>query len=207
MPGLSIACTGLGKVDHYEAEIENDGRRLLEGLLFLALYCALIPLADYLSMHAGFACEPEGPCTFPVGFGLQATTGALPIGAAFVLRDYVQCRFGLAASASTVVMGAALAGFLASPMLVVASALAMLVAGFADLLVYTALARRDFVAAVIASSLLSSLIDSAVFLWVAFSSLELLAGQTLGKAWVVLLAYPVTRWLWKRDQRIGLAGV
>src|SRR5579884_3171117 len=80
MPGLSIACTGLGKVDRYEAEIENDGRRLLEGLLFLTLYCALIPLGDYLSTHAGFACEPEGPCTFPVGFGLQATTGALPIG-------------------------------------------------------------------------------------------------------------------------------
>jgi uncharacterized PurR-regulated membrane protein YhhQ (DUF165 family) len=192
-------------VESHEENIDTDGQRLLEGLLFLVLYCFMVPLADYLSMHFGYACEPAGPCTIPVGPGLMATSGALPIGAAFVLRDFIQRRFGLAVSACAVAMGASLAGFLAPPMLVVASAVAMLAAGFVDLILYTWLARKNFVTAVVVSSLVSAFVDSALFLWIAFSSLELLAGQTLAKAWIVLLAVPFARWLWKRDERIGLA--
>ncbi|HRO01161.1 MAG TPA: VUT family protein [Nitrobacter sp.] len=192
-------------MERLEQNIATDGRRLAEGLLFLVLFCLMVPLADYLTMHVGQSCEPGGPCRIPVGPGLFATTGALPIGAAFVLRDFVQRRFGMLISACTVVMGAALASYLAPPSLVVASGGALLIAGFVDLAVYTALSRWNFVYAVAISCAVSAVVDSVVFLWLAFGSLDLVAGQTLAKIFVVLAALPFAHWLWKRDRRIGLA--
>ena len=44
-----------------------------------------------------------------------------------------------------------------------------------------------------------------VFLFLAFGSLDYLAGQVIGKAWMVLLALPVVALLRRRDQRLGLA--
>ena len=38
-------------------------------------------------------------------------------------------------------------------------------------------------------------VDSIVFLYLAFGSLDFLLGQVLGKAWMVLLALPFVRWL------------
>jgi hypothetical protein len=34
-------------------------------------------------------------------------------------------------------------------------------------------------------------VDSAAFLWLAFGSLDFLAGQVVGKAWAVLAAIPL----------------
>jgi hypothetical protein len=48
------------------------------------------------------------------------------------------------------------------------------------------------------------MVDSFVFLWLAFGSLDHLTGQIVGKAWMVLLALPIVRWLRDRDARIGL---
>ena len=192
-------------MDRFEASIDTDGRRLFEGLLFLVLYCLTIPAADYLTMHVGYVCEPNGPCKIPIAPGIMSTSGSFAIGFTFVLRDFIQRRFGVAVSACAVVMGAALAGYLAPPSLVVASGTGILVAGFVDLVVYTLLVRKNFVAAVVASSIVSSAVDSAIFLWLAFSSLDLLMGQTLAKTWVILAVLPLTWWLWKRDMRIGLA--
>jgi uncharacterized PurR-regulated membrane protein YhhQ (DUF165 family) len=194
----------MGNVERFEENVATDSRRLAEGLLFLVLFCLMVPLADYLTMYVGLSCEPHGPCKIPVGLGLSATTGALPIGAAFVLRDFVQRRFGLLISACTVAMGAALAGYLAPPSLVVASGVAMLVAGFVDLVIYTVLSRWHFVYAVAISCAVSAVIDSAVFLWLAFGSLDLVAGQALAKVWVMLAMLPFAHWLCKRDRRIGL---
>ncbi len=192
-------------MDHYEADIENDGRRLLEGLLFLTLYCLTIPAAIYLTSNVGFDCGETGPCKVPVAPGLSATSGAFVIGAAFVLRDYVQRRIGAGVSACAVVMGAALGGYLVSPDLAMASSVALFVAGFIDLLIYTVIAKKRFVSAVVFSSFVSATIDSGIFLWLGFHSLELFPGQVLAKVWLILIAIPFTIWLLKRDQRIGLA--
>ena len=59
--------------------------------------------------------------------------------------------------------------------------------------------------AVAASSVVGLVVDSIVFLWVAFGSLDYLAGQVIGKAWMVLLALPLVHWLRRRDARLGLA--
>jgi uncharacterized PurR-regulated membrane protein YhhQ (DUF165 family) len=47
-------------------------------------------------------------------------------------------------------------------------------------------------------------IDSIVFLWLAFGSLDFLLGQVIGKAWMVLLSLPFIVLLRRRDQRLGL---
>ena len=50
-------------------------------------------------------------------------------------------------------------------------------------------------------------VDSMVFLWLAFGSFEFLAGQIVGKAWMIVLAIPPMMWLRKRDERLGLVAV
>jgi uncharacterized PurR-regulated membrane protein YhhQ (DUF165 family) len=61
----------------------------------------------------------------------------------------------------------------------------------ADFGVYTPLARRSFVLAVGLSCAVGAVVDSGLFLWLAFGSLEHLLGQVIGKAYaaVVFLGY------------------
>ena len=44
-------------------------------------------------------------------------------------------------------------------------------------------------------------VDSIVFLWLAFGSLDFLAGQIVGKAWMVLLSIPLVAYLRRRDEQ------
>jgi uncharacterized PurR-regulated membrane protein YhhQ (DUF165 family) len=184
---------------------ETQARRRREGVLFLVLFGLTIPAANYLIQHVGTTCVPRGPCLIPVMPGLAAPSGVLMIGAALVLRDLVQRRLGVAAASLAILAGAALSALLAPPALVIASAVAFLLSEFADLGVYTPLARRGLVLAVIASSFVGLVVDSIVFLWLAFGSLDFLAGQVVGKTWMVLLSLPFVAWLRRRDARLGLA--
>jgi uncharacterized PurR-regulated membrane protein YhhQ (DUF165 family) len=140
----------------------------------------------------------------PVAPGVLAPSGVTMAGIALVLRDLVQRRLGLAAASLAIVAGAALSALLAPPALVLASATAFLLSEFADLAVYTPLARRRLVIAVAASGAVGLVVDSIVFLWLAFGSLDFLGGQVIGKAWMVLLSIPFVAWLRRRDQRLGL---
>jgi uncharacterized PurR-regulated membrane protein YhhQ (DUF165 family) len=58
--------------------------------------------------------------------------------------------------------------------------------------------------AVVASSVVGLVVDSIVFLWLAFGSLEFLPGQVVGKLWMVLIAVPFVAYLRRRDERLGL---
>ena len=49
------------------------------------------------------------------------------------------------------------------------------------------------------------IVDSAVFLQLAFGDLTYIWGQIVGKAWMVLFAIPFIAWLRARDERLGLA--
>ena len=135
----------------------------------------------------------------------MAPSGVLMVGLALVLRDLVQRRLGLAWSAAAILAGAALSALLAPPALVLASAVAFLLSELADLLVYTPLQRRGLVRAVVASSLAGLVVDSIVFLQLAFGSLDFLPGQVIGKLWMVALSLPLLHWLRRRDARLGLA--
>ena len=183
----------------------NPDRRLLEGLLALVLFGLTIPAANWMIGHVGTICPEQSPCLVPVAPGLMAPSGVVMIGLALVLRDLVQRRLGLLAALGAIVAGALLSAFLAPPAIVVASATAFLLSELADLFVYTPLQRRRFLLAVVLSSLVGLVVDSAVFLYLAFGSLDFLAGQIVGKAWMVLLALPFVQWLRRRDERLGLA--
>ncbi len=187
------------------AVTRNETRRRDEGIVFLVLFALTIPAANWLIGHVGTVCQPAGPCLVPVAPGLMAPSGVIMAGAALVLRDLVQRRLGATTSSLAILVGAVLSAMLAPPALVVASAAAFLLSEFADLAVYTPLVRRGLIVAVVASSVVGLVVDSIVFLWLAFGSLDFLLGQIVGKAWMVLLSIPFVAWLRRRDERLGFA--
>lgn len=176
-----------------------------QGYAFLAGFALCIPAANWLIGHVGTFCVPGGPCLIPVAPGVMAPSGVLMIGLALVLRDLVQRRLGVRWAFGAVLAGTALSALLAPPALVLASAGAFLLSEMADLAVYTPLQRRGLVRAVLASSLVGLVVDSAFFLWLAFGDLAFLPGQVLGKLWMVLAALPLVHWLRRRDTAQGLA--
>ncbi len=167
--------------------------------LWLVSFATCIPAANWLIQHVGTFCVPGGPCLIPVAPGLTAPSGVLMIGLALVLRDLVQRRLGLGWALGAIGIGAMLSAVFSPPALVVASVAAFLFSELADLAVYTPLQKRGLVLAVIASSLAGLVIDSIVFLYLAFGSLDHLFGQIVGKAWMVLAALPVIWWLRSRE--------
>src|SRR5262249_46906137 len=181
-----------GRLCKMEGGIMNPERhRPREGVLFLALFALTIPAANWLIGHVGTTCVPNGPCLVPVAPGLMAPSGVTMVGIALVLRDLVQRRLGVAISALAVLAGSALSALYAPASLVVASATAFFLSEFADLAVYTPLARRRLVTAVVASSCAGLVVDSIAFLWLAFGSLDFLAGEGVGKGWVGRVVIPV----------------
>lgn len=181
-----------------------DRQRRIEGLVALALFALTIPTANWLIGNVGTVCVPDGPCLVPVAPGIKAPSGVLMIGLALVLRDLVQRRLGPLAGLGAIALGAAISAFVAPPAIVIASVAAFLLSELADFAVYTPLQRRRFVTAVVASSIVGLVVDSIVFLWLAFGSLDFIAGQVIGKGWMVLLALPLMHLLRRRDERLGL---
>jgi hypothetical protein len=124
-----------------------------------------------------------------VGFGLMAPSGVLTIGIALVLRDYVQSTLGSVWAIAAIIGGAALSAAVAPPALVLASAAAFLFSELADMAVYTPLRQRNLGLAVLASGVVGAAVDSALFLWLAFGSLDYLTGQIVGKLWASIAAF------------------
>jgi uncharacterized PurR-regulated membrane protein YhhQ (DUF165 family) len=161
--------------------------------LLVFAYAATVPLANWMVAHVGTVCVPQGPCLIPIAPGLLAPSGVLVIGAALVLRDLVQRRAGIRVSLACIGVGAALSALLAPPALVVASAAAFTFSEMADFAVYTPIARTRFAAAILASVTAGAAVDSALFLWLAFGSLNHLEGQIIGKIYAALV---FLAWRW-----------
>jgi len=169
-------------------------------------FIACIPAANWMIGHVGTVCaSPHGPCLVPVapwgpdGHPLMAPSGVLMIGLALVLRDMVQRRLGRGVALAAIVAGTLLSAAVAPPQLVVASGTAFLLSELADFAVYTPLQARGLMLAVLASSVVGLIVDSVLFLWLAFGSLEFLEGQILGKLWMVLLSLPFIQWIRRRE--------
>lgn len=178
--------------------------RKTEGWLFLAGFIACIPAANWMVGNVGTTCIPDGPCVIPVAPGLSAPSAVLMVGLALVLRDLVQRRLGKAWALAAIGLGTVLSAFFAPPALVRASAAAFLLSEMADFAVYTPLQRRHLVLAVVASSIVGIVMDSLIFLHLAFGSLEFLWGQIIGKSWMVLLSIPAISWIRRREEQTGL---
>lgn len=155
-------------------------------MIFLIGYIATIFAANWAITTFGFV---------PVGLGLLAPAGVYFAGLAFTLRDLTQDALGRKAVVVAIVAGAGLSVTFGGT-LAMASGIAFLVSELADFAVYTPLRERRWLLAVVASNIVGLIVDSALFLWLAFGSLEFLAGQVVGKFWMTLLAV-VLLWAWR----------
>lgn len=181
--------------------------RRSEGILYFLAFALCVPAANWLIGNVGTTCVPNGPCLIPVAPGITAPSGVLMVGLALVLRDLVQRRLGLRWAIIAILVGGALSWLVSPPALVVASVTAFLLSEFADLAVYTPLQRRGLILAVAASGVVGLVVDTVVFLQIAFSSLDYMPGQIIGKAWMLLIALPLIAWLRGRERRLGMEPV
>jgi queuosine precursor transporter len=183
-PGVWLFCTCLALIAWY---LRKGGSRMT--CLAVSAFLACIPLARWLISNVGTTCVPNGPCLVPVGFGLLAPSGVLVIGLALVLRDFVQCHLGRDWTITAILVGAALSAIVGPPALVLASTASFLLSELADMGVYTPLRERRLALAVLASGLVGAIVDSAVFLLLAFGKLANLEGRIVGKLWASLAAF------------------
>ena len=163
------------------------------GIITLAGYILTIFAANLAITYIGIV---------PVGLGLVAPAGVYFAGLAFSLRDALQETLGRRWVIAAILVGAAISAGL-SAQLALASGLAFLLSELADFMVYTPLRRRSWLGAVVASNTVGAIVDSALFLWLAFGSLDFLAGQIVGKLWMTALAVALI-FAWRRA-RVGAA--
>lgn len=158
------------------------------GWLTAALYVGTVFAANWAIRRFG---------AVPVGFGLAAPAGVYFAGLAFTLRDLTHEALGRRAVLAAIAAGAACSA-LVSPRFALASGTAFLLSELADYAVYAPLRRRHWLGAVALSNAVGLVLDSVLFLGLAFGSLAFLPGQVVGKAWMTALAIAL---LWLRRRR------
>jgi uncharacterized PurR-regulated membrane protein YhhQ (DUF165 family) len=123
-----------------------------------------------------------------VGFGLYAPAGVYAAGLAFTLRDITQKFAGRTVVFICILAGAAVSWLVSDlERIAFASAMAFLISELCDFGIYIMLERR-WLQAVLISNTVGLVIDSLIFLSIAFGSLTFLKGQIVGKFWVTLAA-------------------
>jgi hypothetical protein len=173
-------------------------------MAYFVAFIVTIPVANWMIGNVGTVCPPNSPCLIPVGPDLMAPSGVLMIGLALVLRDLVQRRLGKIWALIAIGCGAVLSALVAPPALVVASTTAFLLSELVDFAVYTPLQERRLILAVFLSGIVGLVVDSLVFLQLAFGSLDFLLGQIVGKGWMIIFALPIIWFIRQRDRRSGV---
>lgn len=161
-------------------------------LLLFAAFVATVISANWALSRYGVV---------PIGFGLEAPAGVYFAGLAFGLRDALHERGGARLVLAAIAVGAAVSYVIEDAVTIpgghvaiaVASAVAFGLSELADLLVYTPL-RRRWPLAVGASNFVGAVVDSALFLWLAFGSLAFIEGQVVGKLYMVGLGMAIVWW-------------
>jgi uncharacterized PurR-regulated membrane protein YhhQ (DUF165 family) len=165
----------------------NKRTRQVTGWILVAVFISTVVLANVLTTQYGFV---------PVGFGLTATAGTYVAGATLALRDGIQDTLGKWVVIAAILAGAALSFVMAAPFIALASVVAFLVSELADYAVYTPIRKRarfgdrKWAAAVAASTVVGAVVDTVLFLGIAFGPaaiLPALPGQLVGKAWAMLV--------------------
>lgn len=148
-------------------------RRPALGIAALLGYIGTIFLANWLIDIYGIVTVWPAP-------HLLAPAGVFAAGFAFFARDLTQEWAGTGWCFAGIVIGAALSAFV-SPALALASGLAFFMSETLDLMVYSPLRAHNFLAAVVLSNTAGLVLDSVIFLFVAYNSFDFLAGQVVGK--------------------------
>jgi uncharacterized PurR-regulated membrane protein YhhQ (DUF165 family) len=148
------------------------------GLTAAVAYIGTVIAANAAVQHFGVV---------PVGFGYLAPAGVYFIGLALVLRDYVQWSLGKRWMLAALAVGAVASYGVADAKFATASAAAFLFSELADFALFTWIAPR-WSRAVLVGGLVGAVIDSVIFLSIAFGSLAFIDGQIIGKAYGIVAA-------------------
>ena len=138
--------------------------------ILIALFVGCIGLANWALLHVGQDNGASAPRTLPVLPGLAAPSGVIFAGAILTLRDTIQERLGTWRTVVVVLASAPFAALLSTPGLAFASCFTFVAAELSDLAVFSRLRSAGFYRAAAASNLVSSVIDSALFLLLAFGA-------------------------------------
>ena len=150
-------------------------------------YLLTIPLANWFIGNVGTQSFPDGPHTIPVGFGYSAPSGVLLIAIALFARDIIQEKHGKSKTIIAICIGVALS-YIVNPAVAVASAVAFALGELFDFFVYTKARKKSIALAVALSGIIGGIIDSFIFLQIAFKSTDYWQGQVIGKTIVSLIA-------------------
>jgi uncharacterized PurR-regulated membrane protein YhhQ (DUF165 family) len=151
-------------------------------------YAALVVLANWLASK----------WIVGVGFGLAAPAGVFCIGAVLVIRDWLQqitsFRYTLAVLVATGLLSYAVSEVTgwALGRIALASLGAFLVSETLEALIFTPIRRRSLTLGVGLSATIGILVDSFLFLWIAFGSVGYWEGNSLGKGYMLLVGVALT---------------
>lgn len=157
---------------------QGRSRLVLFSVLVMVGYVGTVVAANWASVHA----QP-----LLVG-SILVPAGTLLAGITLALRDGLQETAGWPGVVAAIAAGAGLSWLLASPEIAVASAAAFLASELVDSAVYTRLRARSRLGGILASNAAGLVIDSVIFVPLAFGSLAALPGQILGKTAATIAA-------------------
>lgn len=166
------------------------------GIAALVVYALTVILANWSINKWGVV---------HIGFGLTAPAGVYFVGLAFTARDVAQEAFGRGtALAARMIVGAILVGaalsyvvarwysspnpFVSAAKLALASAVAFTISELLDYFVFSKTRGLGWFRAVGISNTAGAVVDSFVFLLIAFGSLQFFTGQVVGKVVMTGLA-------------------
>jgi uncharacterized PurR-regulated membrane protein YhhQ (DUF165 family) len=168
---------------------------------YLALaYVGLAVLANWLAAK----------WTVPVGFGLLAPAGVWAIAFVLVIRDWLnqlsaKLSVALIPVASILSYGVAeAAGWSGLQKIAIASVAAFCLSELVEFCVFAPIRKHKFTLGVALSGSVGLVLDSYVFLAIAFGSLAFMDGQLVGKAEALLAGVAITFW---RRKQIPVAAV
>jgi uncharacterized PurR-regulated membrane protein YhhQ (DUF165 family) len=154
-------------------------------------YVGLIILANWLASK----------WIWPVGFGYEAPAGVFAIGLILGLRDWLHELRGLRWTLPLVYIAGLISwavsvwtGWSGMREIAIGSVVAFTVSETADSFVYAPMRKRWPIWGLFASNAVGLVVDSAIFLQIAFGSLDFLKGQIIGKSEMTVLSAIVV-WL------------
>lgn len=119
--------------------------------------------------------------------GLFVPAGTVFAGTSLTARDLVHDTLGARGVAVGIAAGAGLSAVFASPQIAVASVAAFTASEIVDALIYTRLRHRSRLGAVAVSNAGGLVVDSALFVPLAFGNVTAVPGQIVGKTVATLL--------------------
>jgi len=179
---------------------QRDG---LVGIGFLAAFATTVVGANWALLEYGIT---------PIGFGLDAPASVYFVGLAFTFRDGLRERLGFKGAVVAIAIGGLLSYALevrtgGDPVarIAIASVAAFMVSELSDAIVYERIRQRSRLIGIAASNTVGVIVDSALFLSLAFGSLEFVTGQIVGKSYMTLFVV-VLIVAWRQWRRVRLPG-